>query len=218
MKKVHIKEVLNMPSETFLNLSKEKQEKLLNAAKKEFSKESYANASINQMIKEANISRGSFYMYFKDKKDIYEYLLQQYLGKTYDKMIHTLKKCNGDIFILFEKMFEIATVGCMKKENRDFARQVVENMHTYKDGEQIQHFLKQEQLSEIESLINYQLLDPLVKKHIQLVLAECFHIFMWNLIILLKEEETPKKIKKNFKEQLKLIQNGVSKKGRKRNV
>ena len=207
-----------MPSETFLNLNHEKQEKLLSAAKHEFSKESYANASINQMIKEAGISRGSFYMYFKDKKDIYEYLLQQYLEKTYDKMIDTLKKNNGDIFILFEKMFELAAAGCMKEENRDFARQVVENMHTYKDREQMHHFIRKEQLDEIEVKINYKLLDPLAKKHIQLVLAECFHIFMWNLIILLKEEETPKKIKKNFKEQLKLIQNGVSKKGRKRNV
>ena len=58
-----------MPSSTFLNLPAEKQEKLLEAATREFSHRPFNEASINQIIKEAGIPRGSFYMYFQDKED-----------------------------------------------------------------------------------------------------------------------------------------------------
>ena len=64
-----------MPSSTFLNLPAEKQEKLLEAATREFSHRPFNEASINQIIKEAGIPRGSFYMYFKNKEDIFLCLL-----------------------------------------------------------------------------------------------------------------------------------------------
>ena len=47
----------------------------MKSAKKEFSKSLFKDASINNIIKMANIPRGSFYMYFESKEDIYFYLL-----------------------------------------------------------------------------------------------------------------------------------------------
>ena len=67
-----------MPSSTFLNLPAEKQEKLLEAATREFSHRPFNEASINQIIKEAGIPRGSFYMYFRDKEELFHYLLKRY--------------------------------------------------------------------------------------------------------------------------------------------
>ena len=49
-----------MPTQTFFNLPKKKQELLLKSARNEFTNTSFENASINQIIKEAGISRGSF--------------------------------------------------------------------------------------------------------------------------------------------------------------
>ena len=65
-----------MPSATFFNLSEEKKKKLINAATHEFSIHILEEVSINQIIKNASIARGSFYMYFKDKNDLYKYLLK----------------------------------------------------------------------------------------------------------------------------------------------
>ena len=56
-----------MPSNTFFRLPEEKRQRLLDAAWEEFSRVSFADASINQIIRAANISRGSFYQYFTDK-------------------------------------------------------------------------------------------------------------------------------------------------------
>jgi TetR/AcrR family transcriptional regulator len=66
-----------MPKETFNNLPIEKQNLIFDACVKEFSSFPYSQASINQIIKNANISRGSFYQYFEDKWDAYEMMLNR---------------------------------------------------------------------------------------------------------------------------------------------
>ncbi len=66
-----------MPKDTFFNLSKEKQKVIFDACVQEFSKNTFSLASINQIIKTASISRGSFYQYFNDKEDCYMYVLSE---------------------------------------------------------------------------------------------------------------------------------------------
>lgn len=59
-----------MPKQTFMKLSEEKKEKIIKAAKKEFSRVTIEEASIKNIIEEANIARGSFYQYFESKEDL----------------------------------------------------------------------------------------------------------------------------------------------------
>ncbi len=63
-----------MPSERFLKLSEEKQKRIVEAAVNEFARVPFENVSINQIIREADISRGSFYTYFEDKRDLLGYV------------------------------------------------------------------------------------------------------------------------------------------------
>ena len=65
-----------MPTKTFNNLSEEKKDRIINAAIQEFSSVPFEKVSINKIIKQAEISRGSFYMYFEDKYDLTNYLFQ----------------------------------------------------------------------------------------------------------------------------------------------
>ena len=87
-----------MPSSTFLNLPAEKQEELLEAATREFSHRPFKQASINQIIKEAGIPRGSFYMYFQDKEDLFRYLLKGYVDQLFMLLEEVLLRDGGDIF------------------------------------------------------------------------------------------------------------------------
>ena len=87
-----------MPSSTFLNLPAEKQEKLLEAATREFSHRPFNEASINQIIKEAGIPRGSFYMYFQDKEELFRYLLKGYVDQLFMLLEEFLLRAQGDIF------------------------------------------------------------------------------------------------------------------------
>jgi AcrR family transcriptional regulator len=64
-----------MPKQTFLNLSQEKRETILNAAVEEFAEYGLENASTNRIVKNSGIAKGSFYQYFEDKQDVFMYLL-----------------------------------------------------------------------------------------------------------------------------------------------
>src|SRR5699024_1310411 len=95
----------DVPKQTFFNLSKQKKETLVQAAKKEFSRVSLAEASISNIIKEAEIPRGSFYQYFEDKEDLYFYLLSEHAKKRRTEFTVSLKKHEGNIFGAMTDMF-----------------------------------------------------------------------------------------------------------------
>ena len=64
-----------MPKDTFLNLSEDKKNKIINAAKKEFARVPIEEASIKNIVEEAEIARESFYQYFESKEDLLKYIL-----------------------------------------------------------------------------------------------------------------------------------------------
>ena len=85
-----------MPKQTFYKLPQEKQERILAAAKREFTQVRYSDASINQIVREAGIPRGSFYQYFEDKKDIFLYFLQDYRAEILRGFSQVVKDMSGD--------------------------------------------------------------------------------------------------------------------------
>lgn len=95
-----------MPSKTFLNLEKEKQDKIIMTSMAEFTKYDYPEVSINQIIINSGIPRGSFYMYFTDKEDLFSYLIEinrQRLNELTKKIII---KNNGDIYNSFLMLYD----------------------------------------------------------------------------------------------------------------
>lgn len=94
-----------MPKDMFYNISKEKQDNFLKAATKEFTHKSYERASVNSIIKEANISRGSFYNYFEDLDSLFEYLFEAVKEKRYHNSLGLIKESNRDLFVFIEKVF-----------------------------------------------------------------------------------------------------------------
>ena len=95
-----------MPSSTFLNLAPEKQEKLLTAAAQEFTERPYNEASINKIIQAAGIPRGSFYMYFRDKEDLFRYLIQESVDALLLAFEEILRSCGGDVFAALPETYD----------------------------------------------------------------------------------------------------------------
>ncbi len=73
-----------MPKETFFNLMKDKQERIMNAIIKEMGIHSYEHININNIIKDAQIPRGSFYQYFEGKDDMYNYFYTYIAHKKFE--------------------------------------------------------------------------------------------------------------------------------------
>ncbi len=65
-----------MPKQTFFNLPEDKKNKIMKSALVEFASYPYSSASVNRIVGRSQISKGSLYQYFNDKKDLYLYLVE----------------------------------------------------------------------------------------------------------------------------------------------
>jgi AcrR family transcriptional regulator len=64
--------------------SKDTKERIINAGLKVFSKKGFYKTDSKEIAREAGVSTGSFYMYFADKKDLFQEVLVDYHGKIKD--------------------------------------------------------------------------------------------------------------------------------------
>lgn len=113
-----------MPSKTFLNLPEEKRQKLLKAATDEFSNTSFFDTSINKIINNANISRGSFYMYFEGKEELFEYILDSYSSNLIEIVKKELINSNGDLRESFINLYDELLIRISKIKYKIFFRNV----------------------------------------------------------------------------------------------
>ncbi|MDC0558896.1 TetR/AcrR family transcriptional regulator [Candidatus Izimaplasma bacterium] len=94
-----------MPKKTYFNLDEDKRKRIFNAGVLEFSYHQLNDASVNTIIKIANISKGSFYQYFTDKNEFYWYIVTEILTENVGKYENLLKRHEGDLFKAEEQLF-----------------------------------------------------------------------------------------------------------------
>ena len=200
-----------MPSDTFLRLNDEKKKKLIDASFKEFSLYNFNDVSINRIIKEASISRGSFYMYFVDKKDLYFYLLEQHLEILINNMKNDLIKNKGDLFKMFQNNIK-EEFNSFKNNNINFFKKSLENVTVMEESKKTFGFRDKRLLRELIPNINLELLNDNAKKHIEVIFAINMHLLMVTLIKLLKSDSLDEEILKDYYEQLDILKYGCVKK------
>lgn len=96
-----------MIKSTFYNLPEKKKQRVVEAIVDEFAAEDTSRVSINNIIKKADISRGSFYQYFDDKMDLVEVLIKYYMIAFEQKVNEVITVSRGDVFYTFEECFTI---------------------------------------------------------------------------------------------------------------
>lgn len=123
----------DLPTETFLNLSKEKKNKIFEAIKNEFARVPFEKVSINKIVQDADISRGSFYMYFEDKKDMLLCVLSNYHDDLMSIIKESFIQNNGDIFAIFYDILEFTAEFGTAKENIAFCINIFSNQTVQND-------------------------------------------------------------------------------------
>jgi AcrR family transcriptional regulator len=63
--------------------AKQTQAKILEAAKRVFGTKGFSNATIQDISEQADLGHGTFYLYFKDKKDVFYALVSQVEDELY---------------------------------------------------------------------------------------------------------------------------------------
>ena len=94
-----------MPLQTFYNLPQERQKEILDIACKEFALHEYNVASLGSIIKESGVAKGSFYRYFKDKKDLYFHLIEYTEGLRMVQLEHLISEPEIDFFKILTRNF-----------------------------------------------------------------------------------------------------------------
>lgn len=82
----------------FLSLDSEKQDRIINAAIKEFAQKGYDNASTNEIVKEAGISKGLLFHYFKNKKLLFLFLFDYCYNLVADEFYKKVDLTERDFF------------------------------------------------------------------------------------------------------------------------
>ena len=117
-----------MPSRTFFNLKEEKRDRIEKALIHEFGKGPFEQASITNIIKEANIPRGSFYQYFEDKKDAVKYIIEKFMIIDYEKMQQSLEESKGNIFEAALKVYDYRTNEAVLKFDIGLVKNILEEL------------------------------------------------------------------------------------------
>ena len=95
-----------MPKDTFFKLPEDKRALICDVAFDEFAEYPFDQASINRIVANSGIAKGSFYQYFDDKKDLFLYLM----GLITEEKINylspiTRNPAEHDIFTLIKELF-----------------------------------------------------------------------------------------------------------------
>jgi len=108
-----------MPKETFLNLKKEKQERILRCAISEFREHGFSGANVGTIAFKADVAKGSIYQYFHDKNELFTYCLKWALSYLMDKVNTEVSATASDMFEFFSS--DINAGVRLVRQERDLA-------------------------------------------------------------------------------------------------
>lgn len=202
-----------MPSETFKRLPLEKQQLILDAAKKEFGSVSYHEASINKIIKDAGISRGSFYMYFNDKEDLYATITNHECEVMMENIFSYLVKNKGDLFQTYIDLYDFVYLHERERTESMLQRNVLLNMNFKSDHllfqkmkknhqKYVENFLNVIDTSRLKIDTNEELFDVVDMLNLLLI---------HSLVLTLVGHVEKSKIKERYERQINIIKHGVEK-------
>lgn len=118
-----------MAKQTFLNLPDEKKEKIIKALKKEFSRASLKDSLVSNIIKDAQIPRGSFYQYFDDIEDSFYFIVDEYSKKIKKFLLDSITKNKGDIISSYRDLYIYILDMIEDESNKKYFEKIFLNMN-----------------------------------------------------------------------------------------
>ncbi len=88
-----------------IDMNNEKLERIINSALEEFSKNDYEKASTNNIVKNAGVSRGLLYHYFKNKEELFNFVIKHLVETTFDELEKDIDWSEQDFFERIRQSF-----------------------------------------------------------------------------------------------------------------
>lgn len=201
-----------MPKDTFLKLSKEKQKKVIDAAKQEFARVPIEEVSIKNIVEQAEIARGSFYQYFESKEDLLIYILKENVENISQKLKAEIIESKGNLFDIYTNLYDLAIENFVENDEQKLFKQIFENIRT--SDENIFQIVRKSKPKKIQDY--YELIDTTNLKienneDLELI-CEILNGVVQKAIVKSFKKENKEQAKKEFIRQMEFLKNGIIKK------
>lgn len=202
-----------MPTSTFFNLPEDKKNKILKATNKEFERVPIEQVSIKNIVESAEIARGSFYQYFEDKEDLFQYIMSAKMGNMQNKLIEMIEHENGNIINIFINMYEYLIKIVKIKKNNKFFKQIFENVKT---SDNLMFIKKEEINKNLEQTLynlydrNKDILNIKNEEEFKLVIEMLFAITRRRIVVSLKYKDL-EKARETYLKEIEFLKKGIIK-------
>ena len=206
-----------MPTERFNKLPEEKKKAIRDAAMEECIRVPFEKVSINKIIQNAGISRGSFYTYFEDKRDLVRYIFSDTADKLKFFWTKSVVTHGGDLWIASEELLDQAIIFAQKGK----MFQMMQSIVLYQDFDKLfaeihgSNGVGEKKGNEILEAL-YEVTD---KEKFRKIDMDSFEILVSMIMGCVMESigwynrhmESEENIKKIFREKLEILQHGICK-------
>ena len=203
-----------MPTETFMKLSEEKKNKILQAAKEEFTRVPFEQTSIKNIVEGAEIARGSFYQYFTSKEDLLQYMMKDDKEKLDNFIKDKLKETHRDIFEAYLAIYDFITQKMGEDKDLAFYKRLIENAKVVEDESSMLRIPKDLkgpfQQEEFLKLIDVSKLQIQDEEELHIVIQMLYLVTRKALVNNFKYQST-EKARKEYLKMIDYLKNGVLK-------
>ncbi len=114
-----------MPSEQFMRLKVDRRNVIIKALTRQFATREYDEITVKELSDEADISRGSFYIYFADKEDAFMVAVENYVERLEHDLLNIYEH-GHDIPEVAMQVFDYLTH--LSTFERDFFQKINNNL------------------------------------------------------------------------------------------
>ncbi len=104
-----------------MSKTKDKQKVLFRSAEKLFEKYGYRKVSVDEIVKKAGVAKGTFYLYFKNKDELYRRIIENYYQEEIITPVESLLKEKE----LRVRLYVDSVVGVAYFQNRKILREII---------------------------------------------------------------------------------------------
>ena len=204
-----------MPTERFYHLSEKKKEMIREAAVQEFIRVSPEQASINQIVRNAEISRGSFYTYFEDKEDLMRYVFEDLIHQVREFCKNLLQDSGGDFWTLQQGLMDFVLQIC--REDKMPALTRTESGHNTlmrlmweRKGGSDEVCPEEIWLGELYQLTDCSRLRVGSLQEYRILFSICIHCILAEIAELYEKGKTEAEVRESFARRLDYIRYGAA--------
>lgn len=208
-----------MPTRRFYKLSESKRNRIRDAAVHEFTRVPIEMVSINRIIQEAGISRGSYYTYFENKWDILLYLMEDAAETLCQAGQRCLQQVDGNYWKMLELLLEDLILMCRESDSGNFLKNMLSDSNQEKMQWEFWKRCGKEGKNPKKESLEEEIYRACAGKSIVQMEQEQFSAFLRMTLMLVGMEvrsyidgESISTIRRRFQMQLQILKCGVSEK------